>query len=354
MNLHMMSPIGYTGYGYASLNLLKCLDKLSHNVGLVPIGQPHIDSDNEAQLINKCINQSHLIPYNEPSLKIWHQFDLLTRPGNGQYHVFPFFETDKFNQKEIYHLNFPDHIIVSSQWAKNVLLKNNIEKKISVVPLGVDTNVFDSTIDNSQKNANYVFFTIGKWEKRKGHDVLIDCFNRAFKNNDNVELWLVTHNPFLSREEESEWIKLIDKSPLKNKIRLFPRIQTHPQLAELISYTNCGIYISRAEGWNLELLESMAMNKPVITTNYSAHTEYCTVDNSFLVNIDSDELAIDNKWFFGTSNWAELGTSQFDQIIDYMQHCYKNRISHNKPGIETAQKLSWENAANLLAGCISS
>jgi glycosyltransferase involved in cell wall biosynthesis len=354
MNLHVMAPFGYTGYGYASKNIILGLHNSNHHVGLTPIGQPHLESENEASIFQKCITQADLIPYDAPCIKIWHQFDLLTRVGSGQYYAFPFFETDKLNQKEIHHLNFADHIFVSSSWASNVLQDNKITKPISVVPLGVDRSIFNENTDNSDKTPNYVFLSIGKWEKRKSHDVLIDCFNKAFGSNDAVELWLVTHNPFLSQQEEASWIDLVDRSPLKNKIRLFPRLNTHAELASLISYSNCGVYISRAEGWNMELLETMSMNKPVIATNYSAHTEYCTSDNSFLIDIDDTTLAIDNKWFFGTSNWANIGSKQYDQIISHMQHCYKNQISTNPGGVHTAQKLSWENTVNTIVGCIPS
>lgn len=349
-----MSPIGYTGYGYAGLNILTALQKLSNNIGLTPIGQPHIDTEEDNLMIQTCANQTHLIPYDSPALKIWHQFDLLTRPGSGTYFAFPFFEVDTLNQKEKHHLNFVDHLVVSSDWAKDILSKNGINKPVSVVPLGVDTNIFSSKLDNANKTPNYIFISIGKWEKRKAHDTLIECFNKAFQPRDNVELWLITHNPFLSPQEEAEWIGLIDKSPLKNKIRVFPRLQTHQQLAEVISYANCGVYISRGEGWNLELLETMSMGKPVIATDYSAHTAYCDKDNSFLVDIEETELAIDNKWFFGTSNWAKIGSKQIDQIIDRMRHCYSNKISTNSGGIQTAARLSWENTAKSLTGCMSS
>ena len=44
----------------------------------------------------------------------------------------------------------------------------------------------------------------------------------------------------------------------------------------------------------------MALNKPIITTNYSAHTEYCTADNAYLINIDGLTPAEDGKFFDGS------------------------------------------------------
>ena len=56
--------------------------------------------------------------------------------------------------------------------------------------------------------------------------------------------------------------------------------------------TDCGVFPARAEGWNLELLEMMSCNKPVIATNYSAHTEFCDDKNCMLIDIEDMEILI--------------------------------------------------------------
>lgn len=345
--LQVFSPIGYTGYGYASLNIIKSLIQIDSEIALYPIGQPHIENANDASVIKQCIENAITLPYNAPCLKIWHQFDLLSRYGSGKYLAFPFFEVDKLPKKDVYNLNFPDDIVVSSDWAKNILIDNQVIRPIHIVPLGVDTGVFQPPPDN-KKNNKYIFCTIGKWEKRKAHDTIISCFNKAFERTDDVELWLVTHNGFLNAEQEGAWLNLVNSSKLRDKIRVFPRLPTHEKVAELIAHTDCGIYISRGEGWNMELLETMAMNKPVIVSNYSAHQEYCNNDNSFLVNISEKEPAIDNQWFFGDANWAKIGNEQIDQVVDYMRYVYQHQICTNPEGLNTAKKYSWTNTANLL------
>jgi len=355
MNIYMMAPIGSTGYGYASLNILKSLVSNNNQVGLSIIGNPSLESQEEADIIQQCINTISHIPYDSACLKIWHQFDLLTKPGKGKYFAFPFFEVDSFNSREIHSLQFPDEIIVSSSWAKQILQQNKIDKPIHVVPLGVDLSKFNYQQQNKTKNSNdkYIFCTIGKWEKRKAHDIIIKCFNSAFENTDNVELWMVTHNPFLNKTEEHSWLQQIESCKLKSKIKVFPRLKDHNTVAEIISYSNCGIYISRGEGWNMELLETMAMNKPVIVSDYSAHTEYCNKDNSFLVDMTETEPAIDNKWFFGQSNWGKIDQNQIDQTIEYMRYCYKNHITNNENGLNTAKQLTWKNTCDMLVGCMT-
>lgn len=352
MNIHLQTPIGGTGYGHAGLHILKALSKY-HDVCLSIIGNPLPENRENAEVVNQAMIKQSSVDYNATTVKIWHQFDLLNRPGRGKYFAYPFFEIDTFNELEKHHLNFPDTIIVSSSWAKSIIEKNNINKQVKVVPLGVDSSIFYPRIpEHKDKINNYIFMTAGKWEIRKSHDILIECFNKAFEQNDEVELWLATHNIFLNEQEEKKWTDLVQNSKLKSKIKIFPRMPTQNDLANLMSYSDCGIYISRAEGWNLELLETMAMNKPIIATNYSAHTEYCNNENCSLIEIHDSEPAKDDKWFHGTGNWAKIGDDQKDHIIWQMRQMYQNRIKENPAGLATAEQFSWENSANTLVRCI--
>jgi glycosyltransferase involved in cell wall biosynthesis len=352
--LNYIAPICSTGYGITSVNILKHLIKY-YDILLSPIShQLSVDNEEDYNLCNSLLDSSKEIDVNAPCLKIWHQFDLAQRVGKGQYFGFPIFELDTFNIKEKNNLNSTDHLLVCSNWAKSVLKNNNINKPITVIPLGVDTTIFNSETESTPyNNPNYIFLSIGKWEIRKSHDILIETFNKAFNINDNVELWLATSNPFLNSEELQYWTNLVENSKLKSKIKIFNRFNSHHDIARLIQYSNCGIYISRAEGWNLELLETIVMNKPVITTNYSGHTEFCNNDNSLLVNITETELAIDNKWFFGNGNWAKIGPDQKDQIINHMRYCYNNRLLTNNGYLNTKNTFTWENTAKLIQQCIS-
>lgn len=351
MNMHLMTPLGVTGYGYVGLNILETLSE-NHDVALSPIGPAQVESPKQAEVVNSAVESCHLIPSDSPALKIWHQFDLLVRPGKGKYFALPFFEVDQFNDREKFHLNFVDEIIVSCSWAKNVIENAGIDKPIHIVPMGVNHEIFNP-INVQPVDNGYIFLTIGKWEKRKAHDTIIHCFNKAFSQSDNVQLWLATSNPFLTPEEEKFWLDIVDQSPLRDKIKVFPRLPNHQAIAELIGYSHCGIYISRGEGWNMELLESMSMGKPVIASNYSAHTQYCTEENSFLVDMPETELAVDNKFFFGQSNWGKIADNQIEQTIQHMRHCFDNKIITNPAGIETAKNLSWKNCCHQLLGCMS-
>jgi glycosyltransferase involved in cell wall biosynthesis len=352
MKLNLQCPLGTTGYGITSVNILKGLHNLGVDISLFPMSTQNIQLNNDIEkaIVQETYGNAQNFDYKAPCLKIWHQFDLAQRIGSGPYFSHVFFEVDQLTDQERVHLNSCDGIFVSSEWAKQVLIDNGVVKPVYVAPLAVDLDIFkdERRIKIEDPQQPYVFFHIGKWETRKAHDFLIQCFNNTFSQTDNVELWLLPANPFLNAEETAQWENLVKLSPLQKKIKIFERLPTQHHLAQYISLGHCGVFLSRAEGWNNSILESMALNKPIIATNYSAHTQYCTKDNSFLVDIDELEVANDGKWFFGTGKWAKLGEKQFQQTKQYMRHCYENRIVYNAHGLGTCKKFTWENTAKII------
>lgn len=349
--LNLMCPITpHTGYGVTSFNILKALTK-NYSIHLFPLGSPQVQSQQDKDLVVGCIKTAQTsYSYKNPCLKIWHQYDLANRIGSGKYGALVFFEVDKMNELEINSMNNTDCIFVASKWAKKVLEDNNITTKIIVSPLAVDTDIFQTSSSTKENDSIYRFINIGKWEIRKGHDILVEAFNAAFTEKDDVELWMMNHNPFLNEEQNLAWQKLYNSSKLKDKIKFIPRVNTHKEVAQIIAQTDCGVFPARAEGWNNEILEVMAMNKPVITTNYSAHTEYCTTDNSYLIDIDKLVPAKDDHFFTnGFGQWAQLGNKQIEQMVEHMRYVYTNNIRSNKNGLSTVKQYTWDNTANIIS-----
>lgn len=343
--INLQTPINNLGYGVAGYNILKELYDRDSSVALYPIGQPEQDDD----FIVKAMNNITNLKLDRPHVKIWHQHDLFQSVGSGKHFGFPIFELTEFDRREKISLKHCDGMMVCSKWAAEIM-ERETGIRASVVPLGVDTKTFSPTrINNSTKT---IFFNCGKWEKRKGHDIIIECFNNAFSASDNVELWMMCTNPFIG-DNNKAWQRLYKESGLGDKIRLIPRQEHHLDVARLMNMTDCGLFPARAEGWNLELLEMMACGKHVITTNYSAHTEFCTPVNSRLVNVDNLETAFDGVFFDGSKGfWAELAKEQEDAIIHHMRdiHSLKQsgELGVNNNGIETANKFTWKNSVDKL------
>ncbi len=358
MDINVIAPINDLGYGYTGLHIVDELMKLNHKVCLFPIGQPNCHS-RHADNIRQTLANSDTFSINAPCIRLWHQHDMSMFVGKHVHIGFPIFELDTFTPKEKHHLRSCDNLFVCSQWGKDtvdcnlgVLQETDFCK---VVPLGVDTSVF--TPKKSTRKPT-IFLNVGKWEVRKGHDILVDMFNYAFNPSDNVELWMMCHNGFLPPEEQKGWEDRYRNTRLGDKIRFIPRVDTDAQVAEIMQQADCGVFPSRAEGWNLEALEMMACGKDVIITNYSAHTEFCTNVNSLLVPIDSLEPAFDGKWFFNQGNWAKLTTEHLQLFARHMVSIHNAKqsptgLSLNAEGVKTANKFTWRNTAETIINHLS-
>lgn len=351
--INIISPINQLGYGIAGMNIAKSLNDITE-VSLWPIGHPEVASQADADIVSDMIRRSRLPDFNAPCVRIWHQHDMSQFVGNGMKIGFPIFELDEFSELEKHHLSVLDKILVCSSWAKQVVLDqiDIQDKDVHVIPLGVDGDLFKPE-NKAGEESTTVFFNCGKWEVRKGHDILVQAFNEAFSKDDDVELWMMCENPFFSEQEQLEWVNLYQSSELGSKIKFIGRVQGPEQVYNVMKETDCGVFPSRAEGWNLELLEMMSCGKQVIATNYAGHTEFCNKDNCFLIPPRKTELAYDGRWFHGKcGSWIQLGQPEVSNISSMMKKVHQNKAI-NQAGISTAKKYSWSNTASLIMDAIN-
>lgn len=348
MILNINAPINVTSYGYVSGNLIKQLKNLGHDLRYIPIGQPSPDEELLPDIKDVLLRWDY--SFDAPCLKIWHQHDLGGFYGKGIRIGMPIFELEEFSEIEKHNLKNPDKLFVCSEWAKNVV-ENQIPEQagnVSVIPLGVDNSIFKPT-DLPTVNKT-IFANFGKFETRKGHDILPEIFNKAFEKDDDVVLLMMPHNFFLNQQETNEWVNKYTSSKLADKIVFVDRQKNHRMVYNIMSQVHCGVFPSKAEGWNLEALELLACGRHLIITNATAHTEFCNSNNSLLIEMESGyEPAKDIKFFNGSFQWRKFGENEIDQTIEHMRNIHKLRkegkLSLNNAGIQTGKKYSWKNSA---------
>jgi glycosyltransferase involved in cell wall biosynthesis len=354
--INITAPINQLGYGIASLNIVKSLHNAGCEVSLFPIGNVSVNAP-DISIIQSSINNAKFFDPNAPSLLIWHQNGLHQHVGRGPQIGFPIFELDTFDDLEHHHIQSCDNLFVCSQWAKDIVLNHSrptrwgdrlADDDIFVVNLGVDQEIF--TPQQIVKKNKVVFFNCGKWEIRKGHDILIEAFKIAYDQNKNIELHMMCTNPFNSLKEEQAWRNMYDHE----SVRIIPRAETQQEVYNRMAYADCGVFPSRAEGWNLELLEMMSIGRHVITTDYSAHTAFCDNYNSTLIPVTELEDAHDGKWFFGKGKWANLNETHVQLLADAMVE-FASRFdrSISNSGVETGKLFSWHATASRILSAVS-
>ena len=378
MKLNYIAPINSLSYGIVSLNILKAAIRTGHEVALWPIGGGGDAPPEDHAMLREAFDRTRFFDRAAPCLRIWHQWQMDQMVGKGLHCGLPIFELDKFNDQELHHLRSLDLVFAPSQWAADVLRDNGINN-VALAPFGVDRTIFNENppacfvlpytppVGDSEEGLGLpedgatTFLNIGKWEYRKGHDLLCKAFNHAFEANDDVRLIMCCHNPFLEQNKgNDEWHRWYTGSRLGRRGKILvlnQRLESQENLAALIHKADCGVFPSRAEGWGMGTMEMLSCGKHVITTDYAAHTEYCTKENAWLIPVKDKEVANDGIWFHGQGNWAKFEQEQTEILIEYMRVIHQTKqagsLKVNLPGIETAKRFSWDATASRIFSSLS-
>ena len=135
-----------------------------------------------------------------------------------------------------------------------------------VVPLGVESSIVESAKADPKADGKIEILYVGRFERRKGIDVLLDAVPSLLEDNANVTLRLIgnsdVYDPlgvnfwddFKTKHKSKEWFSRITKEGYV----------TDDELAK--AYENCDIFVapSRYESFGLIFIEAMAHTKPVV------------------------------------------------------------------------------------------
>jgi glycosyltransferase involved in cell wall biosynthesis len=347
---NFIAPHQRTGYGVAGANLLRALQRQGVPVEFFPMGAIDASLTDNPDLERALAAQS-AFPTHAPSVRLSQALDLALHAGAGPRVGFPIFESEQFTPRELHHLRQQDALLVCTPWARDICRANGLtDMPIHIVPLGVDAAVYHPDVPAVRRGGETTFLQVGKLEPRKGQLELLRAFEAAFTPADDVRLVFACHNPFLSRDAFEAQLAPFRRSPMARRITLqISELPTSRDVATLMASADCGVFPARAEGWNLELVEMLAMAKPVIATYATAHTAYLTAENAQLITLGPPESARP-AGFLGT--WGSWGEAQHEQLVNALRAVHRARqndtLGLNLAGLATARSLSWDNAAEAM------
>jgi len=343
-----IAPVCRTGYGVVGAHLLRELLQMDAPVAFFPIGE--VDkSIAHTEHLGAALARQGRFDDRAPSVRLSQQFDLALHVGRGPRIGFPIFELDRFHAAERHHLERQDRILVTCEWARNVLLENGIWRTpVDIVPLGVDRVVFNEKVGTATtRSTDTVFMTVGKLERRKGQRELLAAFESAFTPRDAVRLVLICHNPFMDEATFNSMLAPFRKSRMAARITIVTNpLPTQADLATVMAAADCGVFPVRAEGWNLEALEMLSMGKHVIATACTAHTAFMNASNARLIEASALEESVPGET---RGRWAAWGLAQHEQLVHELRAVHRARrdgvLSQNTHGIATATAHSWKESA---------
>lgn len=337
--LTFYAPMNFLGYGIHSYNLIKAYeDKFKEEIAVVPpFGNVYRNDDRT----KKWLENRKKITSKEPSIMIFHEefmFQFAGKPRIG----FPVFETEIFSDIALAAMKSVDYLLTTSSWGATILESHGFEN-VYIVPEGYDPDMFypDTNIEQRKiriEKKGITFCHVGKWEARKGSRDILKAFTKAFsQKSERITFLLHMVNP-LNANWETEFNQTLSElgyelGNINNEISMYTKgsltiYETRkpiPSVASIYNNADFGIWLSRAEGWNLPLLECLACGTPALTTTWTGMSEYLQKYPDILsIRTGKREIANDGKYFRGNKGtWV---VPDLDEVIEKLQYIGNNPI----------------------------
>jgi glycosyltransferase involved in cell wall biosynthesis len=153
-----------------------------------------------------------------------------------------------------------------------------------------------------------VYFNFELRYARKNPEGCLRAFAEALADDNSAKLVFKIHCPKESLDELKDLRALANDLNIADKIVFITDFL--PESA-IYGLTNaCDVYMSlhRGEGFGLGIAEAMSLAKPVIVTDWSASTEFCSLSNSLPVRyklVPIKPFEADKTAYRGVIRWAE-------------------------------------------------
>jgi len=228
---------------------------------------------------------------------------------------------------------------------------------------GADTDVYqpkkykkDEEFDLSNIKEDFAYLFLGHWmqgalgEDRKNVGLLVKSFYETFKNKKKTPALILKTSmvgaSYMDRDEILKKIKAVKDSVKATSLPTIyllhgdfsneevNKLYNHPKVKAMVCLT-------KGEGFGRPLLEFSLSNKPIITTNYSGHTdflhsEYTTLLPGGMTNVH-DTAA--NNMLLKESQW-------FSVDIGQVGHYMKDMFVNYKPYLEKAKRQGYHSRTN--------
>ncbi len=333
------APFNWSGYARLARMLLPALDAAGARASLQPY----------------AVDRRFLEKLGPEALATWR--DLLTREAGDGVHVafhppvgwdgyrflrnaraqnphasahvgYTMFETDRLPKSWAEELSEMDEVWVPCRFNLETFARAGVpEHKLKLYQPGLDLAPFTRNITPFPipGRAAFTFLSVFQWTRRKGWDVLIEAFVRAFTRRDDVRLVIRAYPgerkdpPIKARVAQHLRLLGVDPSDAP-EIVVIDEFVSEAVLPSLYAAADAYVLPTRGEGFGLPFLEAMAAGLPTIGTRWSGQLDFLDDDVGYLIDIDGlenvdPEQTAENPYYEADHRWARPNVAHTAELM---------------------------------------
>lgn len=257
-----------------------------------------------------------------------------------------------------------DHIVAGSSWCEGHLRQGGMGRTSTILQ-GIDPFYFSCQAPRHD-DGRFIVFSGGKFEFRKGHDIVIAAMSVFMQRHADVWLSCSWHNAWPASLKTMEQTHLIDfvwqdtscgellyDTVARNGLDP-DRVLLHPPLHNgrmplIYGESDIGVFPNRCEGGNnMVMCEYMACGRPVIASDRTGHADVITPDNAFCMTSYIPVTAT-----LGGCDAAVWPEPSAEELLELLERAYRDRHIARTKGVTAAgdmTKLTWSGAARQFHG----
>ena len=265
---------------------------------------------------------------------------------------------------------FADALIVPSNYCKEVFTKGGLRpENCFVVPNGFNDQFFNKDKSNTKARFNidpdrFNFVYVGNSQWRKGLDLLINVWHKAFKKYDKCTLIIKDNSSIYGKNNVlNEIIKMQYKTECAEVIYLDKNI-TEEEMSDIYKCSNVVVHPYRAEGFAMHVQEAMACGCLPVVPVGGPTDDFIPDELGLKLPVQAQSVNITDPGIFATKPGDamtlmsshtfinEPSGHHLEQALKYIYH-HHNKQDLYKKLEEIPMKNTWDHVTNMYEGVIN-
>ncbi len=313
----------------------RLLREESFNLSLLSRESPRLDMKYDSLLLAKLGEGATA----EADIHLCHLgMPRLVPPSDGKWVLFQPWELNSlYREWLLYFRHLSDAVWVYSKTNRESYIADGVAaERVKVIPLGVDPYLYRPAqrvdpVWTKQSKATFKFLFVGNCVFRKGVDILLEAYSRAFTSADDVCLVLKTAYGGLPGDYVAQKLAAMRQAPGAPEVLLIQDFLAETDMASLYRECDCLVHPYRGEGFGLTVAEALACELPVIVTAGGACDDFTANETVFYLKKTERREVVMPKT---TTREAWMLESDPDELVETMQYVR----SHASEAIARAQK----------------
>lgn len=286
----------HTGYGRAANELKKALERLDVNI-----------HPSAPTVLNFCMPKDYIYRDYSIGYTPWESTEI---PSN-------WYDP----------LSKVDELWSTSKWSANVL-QQKANRSVFVLPHGVTDNWMPFRHERKHGHP-FTYLHVGEPAVRKGGDLVLDAWYRAFKDTNSRLIYKTTGIPMARVKNRSG--SIVFSPPMLENGQVINQVYSDLEMWRLFCEVDCMVYPTRGEGFGFIPLEAMASGLPTILPSDGGTGEF----SNYGIPL--------NNYMWSTSNQVEHPGLWLDhdveEIITKMKKVRHDYEAYAKRAYGEAEKL---------------